>query len=173
MAAKRICLGVIAAVHGVRGQVKIKSFTQTPEDIFEYGPLSDAEGRCFFKLKPCGISGGTLLASIDNITSREAAEALKGTKLYIERSSLPEPDEDEFYIEDLVGLKVVTPDNTPFGIIVAIENYGAGDLLEIESLAGDKNLYAFTRKTFPNIDMGERTITIDQPEEIIADEPRS
>lgn len=166
MSDKLLCIGVVAAVHGVRGQVKIKSFAQVPEDIFSYSPLTDATGGCAFRLMPAGVSGNTLLAGIDGVTTREAAEALKGQKLYVDRSLLPATEEEEFYIEDLRGLAVVSPEGTSLGHVIAVHNFGAGDLLEIETAPGETALYAFTRTTFPEIDLARGSLTFVPPEEV-------
>lgn len=164
-------MGVIAAVHGIRGQVKIKSFTADPQALFDYGTLSDSHGHPRYQLKPAGVSGKTLLAAIDGVTTREAAEALKGFKLYLNRDALPEPKEDEFYIEDLIGLTAVSPDGAAFGKITAIENYGAGDLIEITTPDGETELFAFTHEIFPEIDVAAGRAVIELPEIIEDEEP--
>jgi 16S rRNA processing protein RimM len=169
--ARLLCVGVVAAVHGIRGQVKIKSFTAEPSDIFTYGVLSDSAGNARYTLKPCGLSGSTLLATIDGIGTREAAEDLKGTKFYIDRDALPETSEDEFYIEDLIGLTACSPDGAIFGKITSIENYGAGDLIEITTPDGETELFAFTYEIFPEIDVAAGKVIIELPEIIEDEEP--
>lgn len=166
MSAKFILVGVIVAAHGVRGQMKIKSFTTNPEDIFSYAPLWNENGTHHYVLQPCGFSGNSLLAKIDGITSREAVDALKGTKLYIERTAFPALMEDEFYIEDLIGLAAHTPNGEFFGSICAVYNFGAGDLIEIKTQTGETQLFAFNRATFPQIDIAQGKVTLDPPEEI-------
>jgi 16S rRNA processing protein RimM len=161
-----LCIGIIVAVHGVRGQIKIKSFAQVPEDIFSYSPLTIASRNTVLHLKPAGVSGNSLLATIEGVTSRDAAEALKGQKLYVDRAQLPALTEEEFYIEDLQGLTVISPGGIKLGTVIAAHHYGAGDLLEIETAPKETSLYAFTRATFPEIDLDARTLTFVPPEEI-------
>jgi 16S rRNA processing protein RimM len=163
-------VGVIASVHGVRGQVKIKSFTAEPEAIFTYSCLTDATGKRSFQLTPRGVSGDALLATLEGVTSREAAEALKGQKLYIPRTALPElASDEEFYHEDLCGMQVVLPSGEIFGTVLHVANYGAGDLLEIATSPQDTQLFAFTFATFPQILLAERKIMMLPPETVEGD----
>lgn len=157
-------------MHGVRGQVKLKSFTAEPEALFSYGTLLDQNGKAVFALQPCGVSGNTLLASVKGVTDRNAAELLKGSKLFVLRDSLPATDENEFYIEDLIGLTATTADGEAFGKITSIENYGAGDLVEITTADGETELFAFTHEIFPEIDLDSGKVVIELPEIIGDDE---
>jgi 16S rRNA processing protein RimM len=135
---RRIVLGVIVGAHGVRGQVRIKSFTEDSADLTAYGPLSDAEGKRY-DLELTGESRGLLLARIHGIGDRNGAQALAGTELGICRSALPEPvDPDEFYHADLVGLKAVADDGQVLGQVSAVHDFGAGDVLEIRALDGHR-----------------------------------
>lgn len=137
----RVLVGAIAGAHGVRGLVKVRSYTAAPADIAAYGPLTDAEGGRRLEIEVLSAAsggGGALICRIPGVADRNAAEALKGLRLYAERSAFPEAAEDEFYQADLIGLPVELPDGSAFGRVVAVQNYGAGDILEIEraGLAG-------------------------------------
>lgn len=160
-----VAVGVISSTHGVRGQVKIRSFTDFPEDILAYGPLYDKTGARRFDIRLDGNSKGGLIASIKGISNCNDAEKLKGTELFANRANLPEPDEGEFYYEQLIGLEVRTEDGAMFGSVRAIQNYGASDLLEVRVSATGKNeLFTFTDAVFPEVDIDGGSITIRPPE---------
>ena len=131
MTDSRICVGVIVGAHGVRGLVRVKSFTEEPADIAAYGPLGDAKCARQYALDVTGSAKGVLLARIDGVADRNAAEALKGTELYIDRDALPQPDEDEFYHTDLIGLPALLADGSAYGTVRALHEFGAGDMIEI------------------------------------------
>ncbi|MBB4265576.1 ribosome maturation factor RimM [Roseospira visakhapatnamensis] len=128
----RVRLGVVVGVHGVRGLVRIKSFTGQPEDIAAYGPVSDEAGARTWRLTVTGQAKGVLLARLEGVDDRTAAEALKGTPLCVPRSALPPMDDEEtFYHADLIGLTVRRADDTVFGRVTAVHDFGAGDMLEV------------------------------------------
>jgi 16S rRNA processing protein RimM len=165
----RICLGAIAGAHGVRGLVKIKSFTQDPANLTAYGALGDESGRRRFEIAVTGQAKGLLVARIAGVEDRDAAQALRGVRLYVARAALPEPeDAEEFYQADLIGLAVEDPDGRPLGTIAAVENYGAGDFLEIARAEGAPLLVPFTRAVVPLIDLEGRRVVVAPPEEIEA-----
>ena len=169
-----ICLGAFAAAHGVKGEVKVKSFTATPADLATYGPLADEKGTRQFTLKLLReTKPGLFVARVDGITDRDQAETLKGIKLYVDRSVLPPPDEEEFYYEDLIGLKAVTEEGAPFGRVKAVLNHGAGDILELTQVPGEKGakLIPFTKEAVPVIDFDAGQLTIVEPPEITSEEP--
>lgn len=166
-ATERLCLGVITGAHGVRGQVRVKSFTRDPSDLCAYGPLTDAAGRPI-GLSLAGSAKGVLIARVDGVTDRDAAEALKGVELHVERAALPEPEEDEFYHADLVGTAAVLPDGTPWGVVRAVHDFGAGAVLEIGREDGSETMLAFTRETVTEIDVAAGRLTVDPPAEIEA-----
>ena len=144
--------------------LRIKSFTERPEDVASYGPVSDETGRSF-ALGVVGLARGAVLARIDGIADRNAAEALKGVRLYVDRARLPEPDEGEFYREDLVGLRAELADGTAIGTVLSVEDYGAGDVIEI-ARPGDKPLLMpFTDATVPTVDVAGGRVVIAPPEE--------
>ncbi|WP_119461680.1 ribosome maturation factor RimM [Rhodospirillaceae bacterium SYSU D60014] len=160
----RILVGAIAGAHGVRGQVRIKSFTAEPADVAAYGPVSDESGARRFTLAVIGPAKGGVIARIDGIGDRNAAEALKGMRLYVPRAALPEPEEEAFYHADLIGLAVDLADGSRFGRVVAVQNYGAGDVLEIQPASGGTTIVApFTRAVVPLVDIAGRRILLDPP----------
>src|SRR4051812_31080869 len=138
---KRVCVGVITGAHGVRGAVRLKSFTAEPEDVAGYGPLEDERGERRFVLRLVnsargGSAKGVLVAAISGIDDRDRAEALRGLRLYLPRSALPPTGEEEYYHADLIGLVVALPDGTAVGTVRAVHDFGAGDTLEIQRPAG-------------------------------------
>lgn len=165
----RICLGAIAGAHGVRGLVKIKSFTEEPADLTAYGPLGDETGDCSFEIAVTGQAKGLLLARIEGVADRDAAQALRGVRLYVDRAALPVPAKvEEFYQADLIGLAAEDPQGRPLGRIAAVENYGAGDYLEIVPPEGETLLVPFTKAAVPLIDIEAGRVVVAPPEEIEA-----
>jgi 16S rRNA processing protein RimM len=157
---RRILLGRIAAAHGIRGEVLIKTFTGRPEDIAAYGPLDDDGGRTF-KLKVVRITPKGVVAAIAGIGDRSGAEALKGVALYVGRDRLPPPDDGQFYHADLIGLAAADPDGRPLGEVVAVHNHGAGDLLEVRLTAtGKTELVAFTDAFVPEVNLAARRLVV-------------
>lgn len=173
---KRILLGTIASAHGIRGEVLVKTFTGDPAAIASYGALTDEAGGqpltlAIVRVTPRGVIARVTLAAPGNsptrgaITDRTAAEALKGRKLFVERARLPPPADDEFYHEDLIGLAAVAPNGAALGVVVAVQNYGAGDLLEIRRHgARATELVPFTRAVVPVIDITGQRVTVMMPE---------
>lgn len=163
-AGSRICLGVVIGAQGVRGEVRIKTFTDDPEAIGAYGPVTDESGRRQFRI--AGLrpgKAGVVVAAIEGITDRNAAEALKGTRLYVARAALPELEADAFYHADLVGLDAWTEDGVLWGRVAAVHNFGAGDILEIAKAGGPTELVPFTREVVPEVDIEAGTLTIVPP----------
>lgn len=160
-----ICVGVITTVHGVRGNVKVKSFTRNAADFAGFGPLCDASGRRSFNVEIVGESKGVFLARIDGVTDRTAAEALRGTELYVSRDKLPETAENEFYYADLIGLTAKTSDGKILGRIKAVYNFGAGDMLEID---GVEDFVSFSQKNVPDVDLKNKTVTVCMPQSVEA-----
>ena len=145
--------------------MKIKSFTENPEDVAAYGPLKDASGKTTFDLKIVGLSKGLPVARIKGISDRNAAEALKGTELYVPRSRLPETEEEEeYYHADLIGLPVFFQDGEKFGTILRLHDFGAGDMLEIvPDGKGAKAavLVPFTVEIVPEVDIAGGRVVVD------------
>lgn len=163
-----VLVGVVTAPHGVRGLVKVKSFTEEPSDMVAYGALSDQTGRKTFQLDIVGEAKGQLIVRMVGIADRNAAEYLKGQKLYIHRSALPETEEDEFYHADLIGLRTVLADGSPHGLIKAVYDFGAGDLLEVSLDDAGTTYLPFTREVVPTIDLIAGTATVIPPTEVDA-----
>ena len=160
---KRVCVGVVTGAHGVRGAVRVKSFTAEPEDVASYGPLEDeAGGRCF-TLHLVGSAKGVLIAAIPGIDDRNRAEALRGLRLYLPRSALPPTGEEEYYHADLIGLEAALADGTPVGTVRAVHDFGAGDTLEIARPSGPPVLAPFTRAVVPVVDLDAGRLVLDPP----------
>ncbi len=160
----RIILGVITGTHGVHGRVKLKSYTDDPLAIADYAPLTDTTGEQCFSLRITGQSKGLLIGEIEGITQRGQAEALRGTELCVERSALGdvEEDEDHFYIADLIGRTVILTDGSIYGQVIAVHNYGAGDIIELKAETGKEEMVLFTKANFPFVT--EDALTFDPPE---------
>lgn len=161
-----VCVGAISGAHGVRGLVRVKSFTETPEAIMGYGPFFDETGAPTFALAFSGGTKGQLLARVEGVADREAAEALKGVRLYVPRRKLPEPAEDEYYHSDLIGLAVVRADGRPLGTVRAVHDFGAGPILEIARERrgrGGSVLLPFTRAAVPEVDIDAGRLVVELP----------
>lgn len=158
----RICLGAIVGVHGIRGELKVKSWTASDQDIGNYGLLENEDGTRSFELKVVGRSKELLRCKIKGVEDRNAAEALIGTALYVERAALPALEEEEYYQADLIGLKVVDQSSSCVaGKVVGFYNFGAGDILEIKlSATGKTELIPFTRQYVPEIDIANGKIVV-------------
>jgi len=166
---KRVLLGHITGAHGIRGEVQIKAYTARPEDIGGYGPLEDEEGTRHFDINSVRVGPKGVGARLKGVADRTAAEGLRGTALYVERRKLPAPTSDEFYHSDLIGLAVHHPDGAHAGKVVAVLNYGAGDILEIETTAGGPTeLVPFTASVVPEIDIAAGRLVVVRPAETTA-----
>jgi 16S rRNA processing protein RimM len=160
-----IVVARIGAAHGVAGEVRLKSFAETPTDIGRYGTLADKDGRLFevAAARPLGSSPDVLVVRFKGIDDRDAAEALNGVELSVPRERLQQPKLDEFYHADLIGLAAVTPVGEPLGAVVSVQNYGAGDLLEIAPPGGTPFLVPFTLAAVPDVDVGGGRVVVDPP----------
>ena len=168
---KRVCVGQFAGSHGVHGLVRLRSFMAVKEDIFRFTPVTDADGERVFEIAPAPQrgSGGSLLARVGGIDSREAAKAIGGLKLFIERERLPPPeDEDDFYYSDLIGLRVKLRDGRVLGVVTAIHETPPGDLVEVTVGAAFKGvgktvLMPFTRAVVHKVDIAGGVLLADPP----------
>ena len=162
---ERVLLGRIGAAHGLKGEVKIATFTARPEDIASYGPLTSEDGEQTFEIASLQrASGGSVIARLRGVTNRTEAEKLRGTGLYVLRQVLPPAGDDEFYYSDLIGLAAISVEGEPLGEIVAVQNYGAGDLLEIRpARGGQTELVPFERSYVPTIDLAAGCVTVVRP----------
>ncbi|MDF1599453.1 ribosome maturation factor RimM [Mesorhizobium sp. YIM 152430] len=158
---ERVLMAVIGAPHGVRGEVRVKTFTGDPMALGDYGPLTDAKGKVYTiaHLRP---SKTVVVARIREITTREAAEAANGTELYVARSALPDDlDEDEFYQTDLIGLDAIDAAGSKIGSVRAMHDFGAGDIIELTLATGGTAMVPFTRAAVPQVLLADRRIVVD------------
>jgi 16S rRNA processing protein RimM len=160
----RILLGRIAGAHGIRGEVIIHAYTEPPENIAAYGPLSDEAGARTFRIESARATAKGVVARLAGVADRTAAEALKGIDLYVDRDRLPPAAEGEYYHADLIGLAAVDAKGQRIGEIVAVQNYGAGDLLEIR-LTGTRQteLIPFTDASVPEVDVAAKRVVVMLP----------
>jgi 16S rRNA processing protein RimM len=161
--APRICVGLITGPQGVRGAVRIKSFTEVPEDIAAYGPVEDEAGCRRVELHVLGSAKGVLIVRIPGVQDRDEAAALRGLRLYLPRTALPQTDPDEYYHADLIGLEAVLQDGTRVGHVRAIYDFGAGDTLEIVRDHAPPVLVPFTRAAVPIVSPTEGRVILDPP----------
>jgi 16S rRNA processing protein RimM len=151
--ADRICVAQIGAAHGIRGEVRLRSFTEDPMAITSYGPLESEDGTRRFEIEALRPSKDHFVARLAGVQDRNAAEMLTNLRLYVPREKLPPAAEGEFYHADLVGLAAVTPDGASLGTVTAVHNFGAGDVIEIKPENGETLLVPFTDTAVPEIDL--------------------
>jgi 16S rRNA processing protein RimM len=160
---RRVCLGVVTSPHGVRGLVRIKSFTAEPQGVAAYGPLEDERGERRYELELVGSAKGVVLARVAGVTDRDAAERLKGVRLYVSRDVLPAAGEEEYYHADLLGLRVELGDGSELGRVRAVHDFGAGDTLEVMRSEGGAVMVPFTRAVVPVVDLAAGRLVVDPP----------
>lgn len=160
----RVLLGRITGVHGIRGEVVIRTYTGEPAAITDYGPLRDEKNERTFKIRGVRETDKGLIARVEGVADRTAAEKLKGTDLYVAREMLPEAEEGAFYHADLIGLRALSPEGEEIGTVMSVANFGAGDLLEIR-LKGSKSteFVPFTGSVVPNVDLVQGRLTLITP----------
>jgi 16S rRNA processing protein RimM len=169
--AARVCIARIGAAHGVRGAVKLWAFTQDPFAVTRYGPLSTKDGARSFEVAHAREAKGFLVATLKGVTTRNEAERLNGIELYVARDKLPATEDDEYYHADLIGLAAVTTGGDPLGKVIAIHNFGAGDIIEIAPPAGATMLLPFSNAVVPTVDLAGGHVLIKLPKEIEGDDP--
>jgi 16S rRNA processing protein RimM len=168
---ERICVAQIGGAHGIRGEVKLKSFTADPLAVKDYGVLESEDGAASFAIEALRPAKGYLVARLRGVRDRNAAEQLTNLRLFVPRERLPPPASDEFYHADLIGLAAVTAEGTEVGTVVAVHNFGAGDILELRPPAGGTTIMLpFTDAFVPRIDIAGGRIVVEPPEE--APKPR-
>ncbi len=170
---KRVCVGVVTGAQGVRGAVRVKSFTAEPADVARYGPLEDESGERQFALRLVGSAKGVVIAQLSGIDDRDRAEALRGLRLYLPRAALPPAAEDEYYHADLIGLAATLADGTPLGQVCAVYDFGAGDTLEIERPQGPSVIVPFTRAVVPVVDLAAGRLVVDPPPGLVDPPPQA
>jgi 16S rRNA processing protein RimM len=160
----RVCIAQIGAAHGVRGEVRLKAFTEEPLNVARYGALESEDGKRSFEIEAVRPAKEVLVARLKGVTDRSAAEALKNLRLYVARNKLPKPQDDEFYVADLVGLAAETAVGEAFGTVKAVHNFGAGDLLEIEPANGGATIMLpFNEIAVPRIDIAAGKVVVEPP----------
>lgn len=163
---KKLLMGRIGAAHGIKGEVRITSFTEEPLALARYGPLTTNRPGLTVEIEHARATTNVLVARLKGVTDRTAAEKLNGVELYVDRDRLPPPDDDDFYHADLIGLEARLGDGTVLGKVTAIPNYGASDLIEVRDLrSGDTYLYPFTRAVVPEVHVAEGYLVIEVPVE--------
>lgn len=161
-----ICVARIGAAHGVRGAVKLWPFTEDPLAVMDYGPLTTKDGARQFEVANARQAKDHLVATFKGVTTREDAERLNGIELYVARDKLPATDADEYYHADLIGLAAVNAANEPLGRVLAVHNFGAGDIIEIAPPSGPTLLLPFTNAVVPTVDLAGGRVVIELPQEI-------
>jgi 16S rRNA processing protein RimM len=158
-----VLLAAVIGAQGLKGEVKVKTFTEHPETLARYRGLHTSDGRHFTVTAARATKPDEAVLALAEVTDRTHAESLKGTELYVPRSSLPVTGEDEFYHADLIGLRAEDVEDRMLGVVKAIHNYGAGDVIEIEQPGGDSMLLAFTKETVPHIEIDKGRIVVAPP----------
>jgi 16S rRNA processing protein RimM len=166
-----VCVARIGAAHGVRGAVKLWTFTEDPLAVQSYGPLLTKDGARQFEIANLRAAKDHLVATFKGIATRNDAEKLNGIGLYVPREKLPETDDGEYYYADLIGLAAVDAANEPIGRVIAIHNFGAGDIIEVAPPKGATMLLPFTNAVVPTVDIAAGRVVIEVPQEIEGDEP--
>ncbi|HET9185708.1 MAG TPA: ribosome maturation factor RimM [Solirubrobacterales bacterium] len=165
MASNLLLVGRVAGAFGVKGEVRISAYTEDPMALVTYRVLLREDGRPGLTLTGGRAAKGALIARAGEIETREQAEALRGLKLYIPREILPEPEDDEFYVADLVGLSVVTSAGEALGEVKSVQDFGAGDLLEVQPKSGASFWLPFTREAVPEVRIADGLVVAVRPEE--------
>lgn len=160
-------VGVVGSARGLKGDMRVKSYTADPKSIGSFEKLTDETGTKTFQLKVIGLQKGMVLVRIKGVEDREAVDALKGQMLYAEQESLPQVEKDEFYFSDLQGLDVELGDGEPFGRVVEVEDFGGGPFLEVASLNHGVVLIPFTKASVPVVDIAGQRIVIDPPDGLL------
>ena len=162
---ERICVARIGAAHGIKGEVKLWSFTAEPASVKDYGPLESEDGTLRFEIEALRPAKDHLVVRLSGVRDRDAAERLTNVRLYVPRERLPAPAPEEFYHADLIGLRAVSRDGAELATIVGIHDFGAGDLLELRPLGASSTvLMPFTALTVPVVDIAGGRIVIDPPQ---------
>lgn len=164
-----ILLAEVVGVHGIRGQVKLKCFSHDPAGLPSYRPLYTADGQPAGTVTAIQAHGPTWIATIENVADRNTAEKLRGKKFYVRRAQLPALDDDAFYHTDLIGMTALWPDGTVMGKVIGIDNFGAGDLIDIQPAKGQSFYVPFNDDCVPEINLGARNMTVNPPAGLLDD----
>jgi 16S rRNA processing protein RimM len=168
MSADRLlAVGRVAGAFGVRGEVRIAAFTEEPLALARFRALMRQDGSPALVITTAREAKGGLICRCEGVETKEQADALRGLRLFVARDALPEPDEDEFYLADLIGLAVVDPAGAPVGKVKSVQDFGAGDILEIIPEEGGATWYLpFTREAVPEVKIAEGQIVAVRPVEV-------
>jgi 16S rRNA processing protein RimM len=166
-----VLVGRVAGAFGVKGEVRIAAFTEAPETLLAFGRLLRKDGAPGLTLAAGRPQKGALIARVEEVATKEEADALRGLQLFVPRSALPEPEADEFYLTDLIGLAAVSPDGETLGRVKAVRDFGAGDVLEIQPPGGASWWIAFTREAVPEVRIQAGEIVVVRPAETSEREP--
>lgn len=169
---QRICVAKIGAAHGVRGEVKLWPFTEDPMAVIDYGPLSSKDGARQFEVVRARVAKDHLVAVLKGVATREDAERVNGIELYIPRDRLPATEAGEYYHADLIGLRAVDAKGDAIGKVLAVHNFGAGDIIEIAPTQGSTLLLPFTDAVVPTVDLANGHVVVELPQEIEGDSPQ-
>lgn len=165
-----VCVAAVATAHGIRGALKLRCFTERPEDAVAYGPVYDKHGKRLFALEVIGQSRGGILVEAEGISDRSAAEALRGTELFVPRAVLPDLGPDEFYHSDLEGLDVLQADGARLGVVRGLANFGAGDILDVLADDGRTVALPFDHRTVRTVDLEAGRLVVEPPPELLPDQ---
>jgi 16S rRNA processing protein RimM len=169
---KLILVGRVAGAFGVKGEVRVTAYTARPDALLAYRDLLRQDGSPGLTLLSGRTQKGDLVARAREIATKEEADALRGLLLHVPREALPEPDEDEYYLTDLIGMACVTPDGEALGKVKAVQDFGAGDILEIDPGRGQTWYLPFTRECVPDVNIAGGTVTVVRPAEVSDQEGR-
>ena len=167
---RRVCVAQIGAAHGLKGEVRLRSFTAEPAAVARYGALETEDRSRALEIEALREAKDGYIARLRGVGDRDAAEALRNMRLYVPRERLPAPAAGEFYHADLIGLAARLPDGTSYGEVTAVENFGAGDILEIRRDNGSREMLPFNEAVVPQIDLAAGTLVIDPPTETTDEE---
>ena len=168
----RVCVGEIVGAHGIRGLVRLRSYTEDPAAVAGYGPLDDEAGRRRFLVRLQSPVKDGWIARLDGVADRTVAESLRGTRLYVDRAVLPEPEEDEFYHADLIGLRAERVGEgglgpQVLGTVLALHDFGGGPMLEVRLPEGRTIAVPFTKAAVPVVDLAGGRVVVDPPMELL------
>jgi 16S rRNA processing protein RimM len=160
---KRVLMGRIGGAHGIKGEVRVQSFTEEPLALARYKTFTTNRPGLTVTIASARGTTNMLVARVEGVNERAAAEKLNGVELYVDREALPPPDDEDFYHADLIGLRAQLEDGTVLGKVAAVPNFGAGDILEVKSDSGETFLFPFTRVVVPHVHVKDGYLVIDPP----------
>jgi len=167
---QKVLMAKIGAAHGIRGEVRVKPFGDDPLSFTDYGILTSKDGGRSFEVERARVQKTVVITKFRNVNDRNQAEELNGVELFVDRGQLPEPDEDEYYYSDLNGLAVVDQNGNALGKIVAVQDFGAGDLLEIRPRRGRTFYIPFTKDFVPEVSVSSGQVTAHLPDDYFSED---